>query len=104
MKTITVQELKAKIDNSEEFQLIDIREEYELALATLNGEHILMGEICKNLDKIRRDIPVIIHCRTGLRGGNVVVFLTDKGYDNLYNLEGGINAWAEQIDTSMKTY
>jgi len=104
MKTISVQELKAKFDNSEDFQLIDIREEYELELACIGGDHIPMGDVRSNLDKIRKDIPVIMHCRTGVRGGNMVVFLSDNGYDNLYNLEGGINAWAEQIDSTMNTY
>ena len=104
MKTISVAELKSKFDHSEDFQLIDIREEYELALACIGGDHIPMGEVRQNLDKIRKDIPVVMHCRTGIRGGNMVVFLTDNGYDNLYNLEGGINAWAEQIDATMNAY
>ena len=45
MKTISVEELKAKFDNSENFQLIDIREEYELELACIGGEHFPMGEV-----------------------------------------------------------
>ena len=60
MKTISVEELKAKFDNSENFQLIDIREDYELELACIGGDHIPMGEVRNNLDKIRKDIPVII--------------------------------------------
>lgn len=104
MKTISVEELKAKFDNSENFQLIDIREDYELELACIGGDHIPMGEVRNNLDKIRKDIPVIIHCRGGKRSGNMVVFLSDNGYDNLYSLEGGINAWAELVDTTMNVY
>ena len=104
MKTISVEELKAKFDNSENFQLIDIREDYELELACIGGDHIPMGEVRNNLDKIRKDIPVIIQCRGGKRSGNMVVFLSDNGYDNLYSLEGGINAWAEQVDTTMNVY
>ena len=104
MKIISAVELKAKFDNSENFQLIDIREEYELEIACIGGDHIPMGEVRNNLDKIRKDIPVIIHCRGGKRSGNMVVFLSDNGYDNLYSLHGGINAWAEQIDTAMNVY
>ena len=104
MRIISVEELKAKFDNSENFQLIDIREDYELELACIGGDHIPMGDIRNNLDKIRKDIPVIIHCRSGKRSSNMVVFLSDNGYNNLYSLEGGINAWAEQIDTTMNVY
>ena len=104
MKIISVEELKAKFDNSENFQLIDIREDYELELACIGGDHIPMGEVINSLEKIRKDIPVIIHCRSGKRSGNMVVFLSDNGFDNLYSLEGGINAWAKQIDTTMNVY
>lgn len=104
MKTISVQALKAKMDNSEEFQIVDIREEYELELSTLGGEHIPMDDIMSRLGDIRKDVPVIVLCRTGLRGGNIVVYLSDKGFTNLYNLEGGINAWAENIDSSLRIY
>ena len=104
MKIISAEELKAKFDNSENFQLIDIREDYELELACIGGDHIPMGEVINSLEKIRKDIPVIIHCRSGKRSGNMVVFLSDNGFDNLYSLEGGINAWAKQIDTTMNVY
>jgi rhodanese-related sulfurtransferase len=101
MKLISAQELKSWMDNSEKFQLIDIREDYEYQACNINGEHIPMGEILSNLDKISKDKKVVIHCRSGVRGEAVVRALEEKGYTNVYNLEGGICAWAEHIDASL---
>jgi sulfur-carrier protein adenylyltransferase/sulfurtransferase len=102
MKEITVQELKALMDNKEDFQLIDVREQHEVDAANINGEHIPMGQVMNHLDKISKDKKVIIHCRSGARSGSVVQALeTNFAYSNLYNLKGGIMAWAREIDPSM---
>ncbi len=102
MKEITVQELKSLLDNKEDFQLIDVREQHEVDAANINGEHIPMGEVMGNLEKISKDKTVIIHCRSGARSGSVVQALeTNFGYTNLYNLKGGIMAWAREIDPSL---
>jgi adenylyltransferase/sulfurtransferase len=105
MKEKTVQELKQMLDNKEDFQLIDVREEHEFEICNLNGQLIPMGEIADNVEKISKDKPVIIHCRSGARSGNVCNYLEQNhGFNNLYNLKGGILAWADQIDTSMPKY
>ena len=67
MKEITVQELKQMMDEKKDFQLIDVREEYEFEIANLGGELISMGNILQAADKISKTKPVIIHCRTGAR-------------------------------------
>jgi adenylyltransferase/sulfurtransferase len=105
MKEITVQELKAKIDAKEDFQFIDVREPHEVEIAEIGAELIPMGEILGHVDKISRDKPVIIHCRSGARSGSVCQLLEKQhGFSNLYNLKGGILAWAREIDPSMATY
>ncbi len=102
MKEITVQELKALIDNNENYQLIDVREQHEVDAANINGEHIPMGEVMQNLSKISKEKKVIVHCRSGARSGSVVQTLENNfGYNNLYNLKGGIMAWAREIDPSI---
>ncbi len=102
MKEISVQELKAMIDNNEDFQLIDVREMHEVEAANINGEHIPMGEVLHNLSKILKDKKVIVHCRSGARSGSIVQALESNfGYSNTYNLKGGIMAWAKEIDPSM---
>ncbi len=93
------------LDNKEDFQLIDVREEHEFEICNLKGELIPMGEIPDNVQKISKDKPVIIHCRSGARSGNVIQYLESNfGYTNLYNLQGGILAWADEIDNSMPKY
>ncbi len=105
MKEITVQQLKQLIESKEDFQLIDVREEHETEICTLNGELIPMGTVVENIDKFSHDKKVVMHCRSGVRSGNVIAFLeTNHGFDNLYNLKGGILAWAKEIDQSMPTY
>ena len=105
MKEVTVQELKHLIDTKVDFQLIDCREPHEFDLCNLQGELIPQAEIPHNVDKISRDKQVVIHCRSGSRSGNMVNWLEkNHGFTNLYNLKGGILAWADQIDPSVAKY
>ena len=93
------------MDNGNDFQLIDVRELNEREFTNIGGDHISMGSIMQNLDKIAKDKDVIIYCRSGSRSGQVVNFLEmNHGFDNLHNLKGGILAWADQIDDSIKKY
>jgi len=105
MKEITVQELKKMMDEKADFQLIDVREPHEADICEIGGELIPQGEIPSNVDKVSRDKTVVIHCRSGARSGNMVRWLeTNHGFTNLYNLKGGILAWADQIDPEMTKY
>lgn len=105
MKEITAQELKSKIDSGEDFQLIDVREDNERQFTNIGGDHIAMGNVVNNLDKISQDKDVVIYCRSGSRSGQVVGFLEmNHGFKNLYNLKGGILGWADQVDDSIKKY
>ncbi len=105
MKEVTVQELKSKKDKNEDFQLIDVREEHEFEIAQIGGELIPMGEVMDNIDRISKDKPVIIHCRSGARSGSIINALESQfGFTNLYNLKGGILAYANEIDTTLAKY
>ena len=105
MKEITVQELKKMIDQNEAHQLIDVREQHEVDIAEMGGELIPMGEVMENVDKFSKDKKVVVHCRSGARSGSVIQALEQQhGFDNLYNLKGGILAWADEIDTSLTKY
>lgn len=105
MKEITVEELKKMIDNAEDFQLIDVREPFEYEVSHLNGENIPLSGIIVESDKIATDKPVIVQCRSGKRSAAAIMQLEQQlGYENLYNLEGGILAWKEKIDPSIPVY
>ncbi|MGK6352635.1 rhodanese-like domain-containing protein [Parapedobacter sp. DT-150] len=104
MNEITVEELKAKIDNNEDFQLIDVREEFEYETSNIDGENIPLAEVVLEQDKISRDKPVVVHCRSGKRSAQAIMLLEREGYDNLYNLKGGILAWRDAFDPEMQVY
>jgi rhodanese-related sulfurtransferase len=104
MKEITVQELKQLQEKKADFQLIDVREEHELEICEIGGEHIPMGDVMDNLDRISSDKQVVIMCRSGARSGSICRALEAEGFDNVYNLKGGILAWADEIDSSITKY
>ncbi len=104
MKEVTVQELKSMIDKNEEFQLIDVRETFEYEVSNLNGINIPLGGILIESDKVAKDIPVIIQCRSGKRSAQAVMLLEQQGFTNLANLKGGILAWKEEVDPEIDVY
>ncbi len=105
MKEITVQELQELKESGANFQLIDVREPNEFDICDLGGELIPMGEIASHIEKISKDKQVVVHCRSGKRSGDVINYLEkNHSFQNLYNLKGGILAWAREIDADMPTY
>ena len=102
MKEISVSELKKMRDENQDFQLIDVREEHEAEAANIGGELIPMGEVMDQVERIAKNKPVIVHCRSGARSAAIINALESQfGFDNLYNLKGGILAWAAEIDPSL---
>ena len=105
MKEITVLELKQKIDSKEDFQIIDVREPFEYEMSNIDGENIPLAGIIIEAGKITKDKPVIIQCRSGARSAAAISQLEQNfGYTNLYNLKGGILAWAAEIEPGMQVY
>ena len=104
MQEITVQELKEKLDSGEDFQLIDVREDFEYETSNIGGELIPLGGILIEADKISKDKPVVIMCRSGKRSAAAIAQLEQLGYTNLSNLQGGILAWAAEIDPDIVVY
>ena len=104
MKEISVSELKNWRDESVIHQLIDVREDFEYEAANIQGELIPMGSIPDHLSTIRKDIPVVLQCKSGARSSNITRYLEQQGFTNVYNLSGGIFAWIDQIDPSMSKY
>lgn len=104
MKEMSVQELKERLDKGETVKVIDVREPDEAEICDIGGELIPMGQILQHLDDIPTDRPVVFHCRSGKRSGKVVEKLEEEGFDNVYNLEGGILAWSDEVDPSVPKY
>lgn len=104
VKEVTVQELKAMRDENKDFQLIDVREEFEYETANIQGELIPLGNILLESDKISKDKQVVIHCRSGARSAAAIMQLEQQfGFTNLYNLKGGILAWIAEVDPSLQS-
>jgi adenylyltransferase/sulfurtransferase len=102
---ISVQELKAKMDAREAFDLIDVREPFEFEIARIDGAKLIpLGEIVECANELRREKTFILHCHSGRRSAEAVRLLKEQGFANVYNLEGGIDAWSDFIDPTVPKY
>lgn len=104
MKEISVLDLKKMREENMPHQLIDVREPMEYDMVNIRGELIPMGSIPDNLDIIKKDVPVVLQCKSGGRSGNVTKYLMQQGFDNVHNLTGGILAWIDQVDPTLSKY
>lgn len=86
-------------------QLLDVREPQELAIASLaRARHIVMRQIPSRLDELDPTLPVVVMCHTGRRSRQVAGFLLANGFEQVYNLTGGIDAWSTEIDPGLPRY
>jgi rhodanese-related sulfurtransferase len=92
---ITVEELKQRLDAGEEFNFLDVREEYEYEEDNLGALLIPVGELPDRLEEIEgwKDQEVVVHCRSGARSGRAKAFLESQGFTNVRNVLGGILAY-----------
>jgi adenylyltransferase/sulfurtransferase len=105
VKEISVKELETLKDSGEDFQLIDVREPYEYEIANMGGVLLPLGQIEEHVDQIVSGKKVVVHCRSGARSAKAILALEKKfGFSNLYNLKGGILAYADEIDNSLAKY
>ncbi len=106
---ISVGQLKNMIDEHEDFVLIDVREEYEWDICKIEGAKLIpmsqiMNENIGVLENIEKDKKIVLHCHTGARSAAVLQILKNKGFKNLKNLVGGIDAWSNEIDPEVPVY
>jgi len=103
---ITPLELKARIDRGDKLRVIDVRETDEWALAKIpTAELIPLSQFQqRGPAEISPDEEVVLYCHHGVRSGRAQGFLQAQGYDKVINLTGGIDAWATQVDPTMKRY
>lgn len=103
---MSVQELASRLASGEPLFLLDVRENPEYDLCHLEGAVLIpVGMIPNNRKRIPTDRPVVVYCHHGIRSANVAQYLyAQDGLTNLYNLDGGINAWAREIEPEMAIY
>lgn len=101
---ITVTELKRRIDSGEDFVLLDVREPFEYQIANIGGRLIPQNDVPQRLSEIDRNRPVVVHCKSGGRSQRIAEFLKQSGYNDVANVAGGILAWSDQVDPTVKKY
>ncbi len=102
VREISVQELKKWIDSGEAYQIVDVRELNEVQAANLGGLHIPVSDILKRRAEINPDMRTALLCRSGRRSEMAAYQLQAIGYTNLFNVRGGIVAYAREIDNSLR--
>ena len=102
---IDVRTVKQMLDRGEKFVLLDCRENSEVATARIAGTmHIPMREIPARVAELPKEERVVVHCHHGGRSQRVTQFLRQQGFDQAQNMAGGIDAWSQEIDSSVPRY
>ncbi|MEZ5459522.1 MAG: rhodanese-like domain-containing protein [Steroidobacteraceae bacterium] len=101
----TPSEVHARRSRGEPFVLLDVREPWELELCAVDwAKAIPMNDVPDRLAELDPGTPLVVMCHHGGRSLRVAQFLAQRGYRQVANLTGGIDAWREQIDPSMRPY
>ena len=106
VQQLHVRDLKARLDQAGKTPvLLDVREPWEIQRCALDGSlHIPMGQIQTRLDELDPEQEIVVVCHHGIRSNAVANYLARNGFAHLYNLAGGIDAWAREIDKDMAIY
>ncbi|MEY2578701.1 MAG: sulfur-carrier protein adenylyltransferase/sulfurtransferase [Verrucomicrobiota bacterium] len=103
--TISVRELKTKMDMKEPLTLIDVREPYEYEIARIDGSRLIpLGELETHLSELPRTGTLVLQCHSGGRSEHAVRMLQEAGFENALNLVGGIDAWSVEVDPAVPRY
>lgn len=103
--TVTVEELKEKLDAEEPIVLIDVREPHEWDIARIPGAKLIpLSELTSRMSELDSSDTIYLQCKVGGRSAQALRSLQKAGFSKLYNVEGGIIAWAERIDPSVPKY
>ncbi len=105
VKEITPRELTELQEKGVTYQLIDVREPYEYEIVNIGAELIPLATVAEQAERINKNIPVIVHCKMGGRSAKAIRELEDKfGFNNLFNLKGGILAYIDDVQPSLTKY
>jgi adenylyltransferase/sulfurtransferase len=106
MEEITPAELKQRLDNGDDIQIVDVREDNEVAIGRIpNSIHIPLGQILSRMKDIDPSRETVVHCKMGGRSARAIEALQRSGYQGkLINLKGGILRWSDEVDPSVPKY
>jgi adenylyltransferase/sulfurtransferase len=101
---IRVEELKQRLDAGENLFLLDVREELEYEISNIGGQLIPLPELSKHLHELDINSNIVTICKMGPRGVKAAQLLHDAGFSHVRNLTGGIHAWSDRVDRSVRKY
>lgn len=101
---IQAEELKYRLDRGDDLLLLDVRDEYEYEISNIGGQLIPLPELPKRFHELPADQAIVAICKMGPRGSRAVQFLQQNGFENVCNLSGGIHAWSDRVDRSVRKY
>jgi rhodanese-related sulfurtransferase len=107
MKTVSARELATWLADEmrDKPQLLDVREPWETQICRIPGSELVpMQALAARLPELDAERPIVCICHHGGRSAHVAMFLARHGHPDVYNLTGGVDAWARQVDTAMPTY
>ena len=104
IKDLTPKEFKDYLLDDEVI-LVDVREQWEFDICQIKGAILIpLGEISVSYENLDKDSKIALYCHSGIRSMHVADFLLSKDFDSVANLQGGIDAWAQEIDTTVERY
>lgn len=104
IRQLSAPDLKALVKSGTAIELVDVRTEEERAIATIDGFRLLDQAYHDALLLCDRDTPIVFQCHRGVRSQHAAEYFRREGFRNLYNLQGGIDAWSLLVDTSVPCY
>jgi molybdopterin/thiamine biosynthesis adenylyltransferase/rhodanese-related sulfurtransferase len=101
---ITPRELKQRLDRGDDLFVLDVREPHEYQICNINGYLLPLGDLPRRVHELDSSREIVAHCRSGKRSADAAEFLRNAGFRKIWNLKGGILAWADDVDPSMPKY
>jgi rhodanese-related sulfurtransferase len=103
---ITPEEVKSKLEQGEQFTLLDVREPWEFETAHMEGAKLVpMGDVPSRANQeLNSDEHIVVVCHHGVRSMNVTAWLRQQGFEKAQSMRGGIDAWSRQVDEKVPTY
>jgi rhodanese-related sulfurtransferase len=104
MEEITPAELKQRLDKGDDIQIVDVREDNEVAVGRIpNSIHIPLGQVLNRMNEIDPNRETVMHCKMGGRSARAIEALQRSGFGGkLINLKDGIIGWSKEVDPSVK--
>jgi len=101
---ITAREMKARLDRGDNLFILDVREPHEFQICNLQGHLIPLGQLTQRVKELDSSREIVVHCRSGKRSAEAIMFLQQAGFRKLWNLKGGVLAWSDEVDPTMPKY